>query len=315
MEHYNSKHFIARNIQSCAFAIEKCTNCNVQRCFVSRVNGCSTRMHDIGAEVEKRIQGTNRVADVLMVHTQTHQVLAAVEVKHTHAVDSEKWRDCRNAGVKVLEVTTKEVLRVQGMKHAKGLLMVLEVVDMKMKLCHKCEIEVESMQCMQSQIEVWNNYDKLWELYCSKMQLGIEIRILKERRTAVIRQGIIQAELALVQRNQAVFESGRQCMGKCRACNGWMFRNLRTISSQCMSEYSWNQLFLLDEKKYRKPYFHHINGYNSITVHSGCSTLCKLCLGTCITGHIAKYGICYNCNVGFNSKLRLLEDKLLGKLS
>jgi hypothetical protein len=110
-EHYDAKHFIANNIGRCEFVVEKCPVCTRRRIFVGKHQGKHQQIHKCQAEVEMRIPGTHRVADVAAISRETGMIVAAIEVFHTHETDSDKRKECAALGIPVLEVTTKEVGR------------------------------------------------------------------------------------------------------------------------------------------------------------------------------------------------------------
>jgi hypothetical protein len=60
------------------------------------------------AFVEKKIPETNRIADVLLWNSSTKEAVA-LEVYHTHAVDQVKYDECKNAGVRLIELRASEV--------------------------------------------------------------------------------------------------------------------------------------------------------------------------------------------------------------
>ena len=62
------------------------------------------------ATVEKKIPGmqTLRIADVLLEHVSNGEVVA-IEVFKTHQVDFKKTEDCKNANVRIIEVTAADV--------------------------------------------------------------------------------------------------------------------------------------------------------------------------------------------------------------
>ncbi|KAJ1468480.1 hypothetical protein T484DRAFT_1755108 [Baffinella frigidus] len=60
------------------------------------------------AMVEKKIPGTNRIADVLLRNDCTGEAVA-LEVCHTHAVDHVKYTECKKAGVHLIELSASDV--------------------------------------------------------------------------------------------------------------------------------------------------------------------------------------------------------------
>lgn len=170
-EHFEAKHFVAKNIRRCAFAIEKCPMCKRRRFFVKKDEGGKLVMiHECKAEVEKKIAGTCRVADVVAIDAATGSIVAAIEILHTHAVDEAKKADCAMQGVVVLEVTTKEVQRCMSILAGNSDLLQLETTCMKRKCCIECKMYEAYARDMESVLsyEAW--YTNAWEVQCKKRQ-------------------------------------------------------------------------------------------------------------------------------------------------
>lgn len=138
-EHYEAKHFVANNIARCAFAVEKCPMCLKKKFFVGSRG--SVLVHRCRAEVERRIDGTSRVADVGIINPATQRMVAAVEIFHTHEVDDAKHADCAAQGVAVLEVSTEEVQRWKEYAVNKDKLMQLETMHMMNVHCTECAMK------------------------------------------------------------------------------------------------------------------------------------------------------------------------------
>lgn len=135
-EHYDAKHFIANNIGRCAFAIERCPTCSRKRFFLGDDDD-EVQVHECKAEVEARIPGTNRVADVAAMHPLTGTFIAAIEVLHTHETDADKRSECAMVGIPVLEVTTDEVQRVKELVGAYGF-MQMHTTHIQKVYCSEC---------------------------------------------------------------------------------------------------------------------------------------------------------------------------------
>jgi hypothetical protein len=163
-EHYSAKHFIAQNIHRCVFWTGSCSMCRARICFPG-ANLCV-------AEVEKRIPGTNKVADVLLMSRRNRgAAVAAVEVFHTHEVDPSKHDACRRQRVAVLEVTTEEVQRARtradgvmdiSRPASSGSALVMRTVDAKFQLCVSCSMLNSWQRDLHDQQRHWAEYDRLW---------------------------------------------------------------------------------------------------------------------------------------------------------
>lgn len=185
VEHYEAKHFISKYIQTCAFAVEKCTSCSRIRCFVANIAGRPVFLHECQAEVEMMIRGTKRVADVGITYPVDGTVIAAIEVCHTHAVEEDKRKELQNKKVAILEVTTEEIKRVvQKVKHKHDNLLVFNTTDMKYHECDECLLEQayngELMQ--QLQYEGWHE-DKSYWYYFSVWRFEQERRFHEQLKT------------------------------------------------------------------------------------------------------------------------------------
>lgn len=161
VEHYQAKHFLARNLWRCAFATERCYCCGKTAFFQPRLpDGARVSFGECAAEVERRIAGTSRVADVAVLDRVTGSHLAAIEVLHTHAVDAEKHIACREQGVAVLEVSTAEVERVKG-SCAVSLLQ-FNMVSTLDRPCVQCALRHEHERDVLGQQRVWEAYNRHW---------------------------------------------------------------------------------------------------------------------------------------------------------
>jgi hypothetical protein len=164
LEHYNAKHFIAANIRSCAFVTCMCYGCGMQTLFKKR----SIRIQGCNSEVEARIVNTSKIADVAITHPFTGRQIAAVEIFHTHAVDADKLQKCLEQGIDILEVTTREVERVQQKKTTgNDAVMTFRTTGMQYKLCLQCHLEQHAASSLLDQIRVWDWYEAMWEENCT----------------------------------------------------------------------------------------------------------------------------------------------------
>lgn len=158
-EHYYAKHFIAQNIHRCVFQTGKCKRCWTKILFPG-ANQCI-------AEVEKRIPGTSKVADVLLSSMHKGKARAAVEVFHTHAVDADKRDACRRQGVAILEVTTAEVDAARQLGGSSGGAIVMRTVDCANglsgdQICTQCVMASSFRDDLYKQQRVWAWYDAKW---------------------------------------------------------------------------------------------------------------------------------------------------------
>lgn len=164
-EHYDAKHFVAKNLSQCAFLIEKCPTCKRKKFFVCREQGKHLCIHKCRAEVERRIDGTSRVADVAAISPNTGKVVAAIEIFHTHEVDQAKRVDCARQGIAVLEVTTEEVMRFFGdsLKSNRGLQLQLKTTGMRAVHCVECILYLDFIGQVDEVAEYERWHTSLWQ--------------------------------------------------------------------------------------------------------------------------------------------------------
>ena len=156
LEHYQSKHWIAQHVACIQFRTGWCKGCSAPK-HLARASGS----YRLSAEVEKRISGTNRVADVLLtersVTTGYTRIVAAVEVFHSHAVDEQKMAECAEIGVSIFEVTTDSVMqamRLHGDGCATGVVTLTSRCPVK-ELCDKCSLSNTFTQDLNMQLHHW----------------------------------------------------------------------------------------------------------------------------------------------------------------
>ena len=290
LEHYEAKHWIAKNLHACAFAVEECPTCRRKKCFVAKNN---VLLHKCYAVVERKIPYTNRVADVLVIGPATCKPVAAIEMFHTHETDVEKIRECEAQGIAVLEITTEalESARDQHSFSSQNSLLVIDTTAMKCdRECVDCSLAREFNEEWQMAVDTYDLLEKrIWQLM--------------EARTRGRDRAHTRIQEAEVLARRKKFKHSGKCVGKCKQCSQWMFegQGFITVSSETMPKAAWNALFSGDDIKYRKSYMlsSHCILYNSIKVHSTCAMTCPCCHRWALLHKIAKYGMCYICNVDF----------------
>ena len=100
-EHYDAKWMIHDHLSEFTFW----DVCGVNH----RIGACEEyKASEWVATVEKKIPGTLRIADVLLEHVSTGEVVA-IEVFKTHEVGFKKTENCTNANVRIIEVTAADV--------------------------------------------------------------------------------------------------------------------------------------------------------------------------------------------------------------
>lgn len=377
-EHYDAKHFIAKNISRCAFTVEKCPTCSRQKNFVGR----SIHVHKCAAEVEKRIQGTKRVADVAVIHPANGKCVAAIEILHTHATDADKRRDCAMQGIPILEVSTDQVQQVQQSSSSsdKYSLMQFQTTGMKWVDCTHCAMSKFVLGEMKTtaSYEMW--YNSMWsksnDMVCAHTYItdsgfisnklnGCQICTARRKETKLIgragsdlsdvlsyeewytymwdkndkKQAADRKYKILSDERQLHIKNGRKaahaktyhaclnnrihrgsmCFGKCTSCQKWVFGddpdNCCEVTSDTMTQDSWNELFETTPIKYRKKYKKADGEFNLIYVHEECSMPCPSCENTCLVALLVKYGMCFQCNNFYKSALYRIQHPELAKLT
>lgn len=164
-DHYNAKHFVAKNIGICKFAVERCPNCMKRKYFVGRHQGKLQHIDECMAEVEMRIPGTQRIADVAAVNRCTGKIVAAIEIFHTHEVDADKRSECARLGVPILEVTTEEVQWAQSLLEAGASAtgsMQLSTTRMESIKCAQCIMR----ECVLHELQLAIDYERWYNDSC-----------------------------------------------------------------------------------------------------------------------------------------------------
>ena len=166
LEHRKSKHWIAKHIACIRFKTGSCA-----KCFRSKYLDRSSGSYVLSAEVEKRIPGTNRIADVLLVErsvtTGFTNTFASVEVLHTHEVDADKLAECTERGVRILEVTTDSVtnaMRLHGDECATGAV-TLGVRRPVVDICEECVMNSAFVCDLNNQLYHWATYDEVYRQF------------------------------------------------------------------------------------------------------------------------------------------------------
>ena len=195
-EHYKSKHWIAKHIACIRFKTGSCPICFRSK-HLARVSGS----YVLSAEVEKKIPGTNRVADVLLVErsvaTGFTNTVAAVEVFHTHEVDAEKLAECVGRGVRVLEVTTDSVMQAIGRHRdecATGSVTLSTRCPIS-EICNDC-VMYSAFTCdLNGQLYHWASYDEEYRHFCNALwQRDKHDKRQRERLKAALMQEMRERE-------------------------------------------------------------------------------------------------------------------------
>lgn len=142
-QHYDSKHFIAKNLTRINFVRNVCRSCGDRNHFIRFNKG------EI-ATVEGVVEGTpnnKRRADVLV--SLNNKPIASIEVLHTHRAGHDKRRELEAIGVAVIEIGTDEVITLIKNDHPD------KVLDMFLDPCRseKCG------KCVKKSIEKKKKHD------------------------------------------------------------------------------------------------------------------------------------------------------------
>ena len=286
LEHYEAKHWVAKNLHRLAFAVEQCPQCLCKKNFV----GCgNVHVHTCVAEVERQIPGTNRVADVLVIDPKTYKTVAAIEVFHSHETGHDKRNECEAVGVAVLEVTTENINSARNDRNQINnqlLLNDLDTTDMNKN--------VECMECAMAKafMEEWTKTVTLYSLLEEMSWHLLERQVLARR---CMHNALEKIEECKFKRQKFLIH--KKCVGKCKRCEHWMFQDqsLVTVASGTMPQSAWHFLFRNDHPKFKRGY---IGG--SIRVHPECAMECHGCREPALVHHLAVSGLCFKCDSQFN---------------
>jgi hypothetical protein len=258
--HYDAKHLIAKNIQSIAFAKQRCYCCAEKRYHIGTI--------DSRPKVEGSISDSSYIADVLLSNKEgvhTH----AVEVFNTHKVTDEKLAFCKKNNIVVIEISVDAI--AEAMKNPLGTLGI--------KYCVSDPAHMQDIVC-----------DK-----CTAAGLE-ENPNWRNNKAMVLQRGFKRARIQLENRLTGPKKQRLgKCVGKCKKCGDWMFSD-NTPSPQYVvaSDYTkkeWYALLADTPKKYRVPY---LDGGTTICGH--CSIQCPACDGYIPLETLARVGACLECS-------------------
>jgi hypothetical protein len=137
-DHKCCKKHVAENLREYAFQRHHCVRCNKWSLYDT--TGCT-------AEVEKKVDGSNRIADVRLTGI-TGRVKSIVEILNTSLVCEQKHSEMQALGVSVIEVSTAEVLRAisNPTQNKPGPKYCVKTIDFYQDVCTECErVELERL--------------------------------------------------------------------------------------------------------------------------------------------------------------------------
>lgn len=267
----------------CAFAMELCIRCSKTRYFVGNVKGNPVFFNECQCEVEMRIPGTRRVADIGVVHSQSGCVIAVVEVFHTHAVDTGKLSELKQLGIPVLEVTSENVcFAMETAKRDNHCLLKIKTTQMKYSICEECEVHAKKLEAQEElhqsvlqELQLWQScehaYQDKWYAHGWNIWRAWERSVWNSKKRKLRAEGRDHAMRIIEQAtgiNVKKLDKSKRFLGKCVACNQWMQEGMELSSVS-----------------------------SSICVHKSCTLLCRGCKRACLLTQIATYGMCLQCNL------------------
>jgi hypothetical protein len=149
-----------------------------------RINHKQFDQNEWVACVEKKIPGTERIADVLLTNTLSG-VSVALEVFHTHAVGAPKERECKTAGVDIIEIKALEKLKEMITVDSRDLDNEMEKCDSKN--CARCQRDDKDQRawrdaCYRRWEQDERNHQELVEIELEQKRLQ-KILIQKQNAT------------------------------------------------------------------------------------------------------------------------------------
>jgi hypothetical protein len=133
--HKLCKKHVAENLHEYAFCKHHCERCNKWSLYDT--SGCT-------AEVEKKVEGSSRIADVRLTNS-SGKVDLTVEILETHIVCKQKHNEMQALGVSVIEVATEEVLQAitNPYKNELGVKYFVKTIDFYRDVCDECTVKLE----------------------------------------------------------------------------------------------------------------------------------------------------------------------------
>jgi glutaredoxin-related protein len=128
--HKCCKKHVGENIHEYAFQRHHCVRC--KKWSLYDTSGCT-------AEVEKKVDGSDRIADVRLTGS-TGKVKSIVEILETHLVCKQKHSEMQALGVSVIEVATEEVLLAitNPDLNDRGVKYFVKTIDFYRDVCPEC---------------------------------------------------------------------------------------------------------------------------------------------------------------------------------
>lgn len=168
--HYDSKHFVARNLEAFRFVVNRCQTCgerNVKRFCNGHV-----------ALVEGLVKDTKRRADVLVKDKEGKADIAAIEILHTHRVGQDKRRELERVGTAVVEIEASDVQKfIHATSGSDGGVFYINTTQVGREECDNCamfhDYEYHTNKlCVSEMI-----YNLGWDKYCCKRQKLYKTRL------------------------------------------------------------------------------------------------------------------------------------------
>jgi hypothetical protein len=293
-EHYTCKHHIANNLEDYAFIKHQCIKCCVRRHY---------NIDDCRANVEKRVPGSTRTADVLLTRA-LHAPPSIVEVFHSHAVDDKKRREMEALGVSVIEVTTEEIEYAISHPSTSGAKFVVKTTDYVLGTCFRCEYEAYRLREWQCEVERILSIEAHWSNECSKYIHHAHGDLWQ--KCGMKRAKEYEEEVRKIPRTYRYDKDTWE--GKCRSCTANMFSDsipkTQSVSLKSYSQLEWNEISAVDHPRSRVKY-----PVSDIVLCAKCVIKCIGCYQWMPLKKARQHGACTSCYIQFGLGDYVAEDQ------
>jgi len=318
VEHLEAKWFLARHLDDFRFVMQSCDMCgapNTQNCVAF-----STTAWNVAVEGKVPGTGTSRArrADILLWRGAAAaaaavaaavpgrlKTLYALEVRHSHAVSTDKTRELRSVGCGVVEVSASAVLACRQTdgpfylpnQHTDGLVP---------WTCHGCMQALAAARAAR-----WEAYEEWYTAMWADLevvQAQDEAVRAHERDAAQAGRGRrpkrkrLQHEafsrLQLFHRTHFV-KTQSKCRGRCPACRDWIYHRHyhefhhtdEGASGQLASEERWWRDTIANDDFLRR-----LPRVKRLVFCGNCVARCHACQSIQPRKVLEQYGLCRLCN-------------------
>lgn len=315
-EHLFAKRWIAENFKRIRFLRSRCVSCNFLEQFDTR---------DCAAELEGRILSSKFRADVLLYDEQGVPRFA-VEVFHTHRVDTVKAEFCEAHNIQILEIKAEQCRQLKEELvhlHKDRLVQVREllhpqVVDLQCKVCEerkRVEEKAEKERVKREEEARRHRWDAMpmWKKEIlsekdGKVEPSILLQKKHKQRSIWLQQGFhgvenfVESDVHTKYKKRPMVEK-ELLRGKCAECHKWLVQDYRFPSTRKVFKGQMGSWKGYDTGWYRD--------------EPECLSFCELCVTECVrcekyapVQYLKKYGCCHACTTFMKKEINDLEYQI-----